>query len=865
MVFPSLTEETILIKGSFDLGLVALSYFIAVFASYTALDLMARIKGRSDRTAKFLMGGCAICMGGGIWSMHFIGMLAFSLPMPVHYDTITTLFSLFIAILTSACAFYLVSSRRIFLSKIIFGGLILGCGIASMHYMGMAAMRIGATLHYQTGLFILSIVIAIFAATTALWLALKFRDDAKFDRFVFKLASGLIMGLAVAGMHYTGMAATFFVPSPEILTVSQSSWDTGVLAFAVSMATFFILSMTFLTTEFSLGVIVSVLSFLFLLTVGWKGLNVVEQAIKRNLSDQLQWSLKANLAALEILIDGELNLVKYWALEPRVRKNILSLSQKVSQGKLDKDSLLLTPELAELRKILGPFNKLNEHVGFVVIHPSGLQIASLFDEPIGEISLMKQSDLKEKALRGINMLVLPSLIEAKRSGSLEALRGKMPTLFSSATVYDNAGNAVAVLAFHVRLDRGFSQALETSRFELTAESYAFDSQGNMIFDSPFNSQLKQIGLIPNKPSSQATRRVQIRDPGGNMVKGFRPVLPIERQPLTRMVAAAVSGESGLDVEGYNDYRGVPVAGAWAWLPKYGFGIATEIDLTKALQPSHLLRKVFLAFLGILTISVVVNLVLRQRQTQAEKELRKAHQTLEIRVTERTQEYENSQRQLRQLCAHLNSVREEERTSIAREIHDELGQILTSLKLDLFWLTNEIHENGFSLKDKMKSMSKLIETGIRTVRTIATNLRPEVLDLYGLSKALENQAEEFQEHSQIKCIYEDNVENLSFEKDKEIAIYRIFQEIMTNAARYSCASEVKVTLKEDENNFYMVVRDNGCGIEKNAIVNPKSTGLLGMRERATQFGGSINFQSTHNKGTTIILQFPLGDRKHAKKN
>lgn len=797
--------------------------------------------------------------------MHFIGMLAFDLPMPVHFDTGTTLFSLVIAVLTSGCAFYLSSAQRVVFSRIIFGGMILGLGIAFMHYTGMAAMRLGATLHYKTGLFILSIVIAVLVATTALWLALKFRNEAKFDRMVFKLATGLVMGLGVVGMHYTGMAATVFIPSSEILTIPQSSWDTGILAFAVSTVTFFILGMAFLATEHSFLVIVSVVSFLFLLTVGWMGLNTVDHAMRQNLRDQLQWNLNSNVEALRIWIEEELDHVKFWASEPRVRRNILYLSQKVSQGDLDKRSLIKTPELVELRNILEPFHKLHDHVGFVVIHPSGLQIAALLDAPIGQSSLIKKSDFVARALHGESVLSLPFPSEVKLPDSSRALRENWPTMFSATPIYSDAGKVAAVLAFRLRPERGFARALETGHPRQTGESYAFDSHGTMISDSRLNDQLRQIGLIPDNPYSHAILKVQIRDPGGNTVRGFRPSLPRDRQPLTHMAASAISGESGFDVNGYNDYRGVPVAGAWTWLPEYGFGITTEMELTDAFQPLHLLRKIFLTLLGILIIVVIVALALRQRQKRAEMELWEASQTLEKRVKERTKEYENSQQQLRELCAHLNSVREEERTSIAREIHDELGQILTSLKLGLFWLMNEMPGNGSFLKEKMKSMSKLVETGIKTVRTIATNLRPEMLDLYGLSKAIEIQIDEFQEHSKIKCIYYDKIGDLSFGKDKEIAIYRIFQEIMTNAARHACANQVKITLEKDEDSFYMVIQDNGCGIEKESVTNPKSTGLLGMRERANQFGGSINFHSVYNQGTTITLHFPLEDYERAEKN
>ena len=153
-MFFSVTPDNILpVDGPYNFGLVALSCLIASVAFFAALHLMSLAKKSGDIRDKYLTIKCAVCMGGGIWSMHFIGMMAFELPMAVSYDPWLTILSMTLAIFASALAFYLINTDRAKTFRILSGGLIMGCGVAVMHYMGMASMRLGATLHYKSGLF----------------------------------------------------------------------------------------------------------------------------------------------------------------------------------------------------------------------------------------------------------------------------------------------------------------------------------------------------------------------------------------------------------------------------------------------------------------------------------------------------------------------------------------------------------------------------------------------------------------------------------------------------------------------------------------------------------------------------------------
>src|SRR5713226_6087943 len=198
--------------GSYDYRLVTLSVVMAVCAAYAALDLAGRTTASRGRVRLVWLAGGAAAMGLGIWSMHYIGMLAFLLPVPVFYDWPTVLVSLFAAIFASGVALFVVSRRRMDWGHALVGSVVMGSGIATMHYIGMAAMRLPAMCSYDSLLVVLSVLFAIVMSLVALWLSFHLREHAK-TTWPKKCASAMVMGAAVASMHYTGMAAARFTPS----------------------------------------------------------------------------------------------------------------------------------------------------------------------------------------------------------------------------------------------------------------------------------------------------------------------------------------------------------------------------------------------------------------------------------------------------------------------------------------------------------------------------------------------------------------------------------------------------------------------------------------------------------------------------
>jgi PAS domain S-box-containing protein len=227
------------------------------------------------------------------------------------------------------------------------------------------------------------------------------------------------------------------------------------------------------------------------------------------------------------------------------------------------------------------------------------------------------------------------------------------------------------------------------------------------------------------------------------------------------------------------------------------------------------------------------------------------------ITER----KHAEEALRALSARLHSAREEEGTRIAREIHDELGGILTGLKWDLEKIDKTLNSTSdgshlFEVHNRISSMTGLIETTINTVRRIASELRPGVLDDLGLVAAVEWQIAQFQVRSGLKCHWTNNAGDIELSRERATAVFRILQEILTNVLRHAGAANLYVGLGRSKNYFEMEVKDDGRGITESQMRNSSSLGLLGMRERALLVGGEVRITGPEGGGTTVIVRVPL---------
>jgi PAS domain S-box-containing protein len=259
--------------------------------------------------------------------------------------------------------------------------------------------------------------------------------------------------------------------------------------------------------------------------------------------------------------------------------------------------------------------------------------------------------------------------------------------------------------------------------------------------------------------------------------------------------------------------------------------------------------------------------------RVEAELQQAKDELETRVVERTAELHQlneellvelarrmrAEVELQNLAGRLALIREEEKASIARAVHDELGQMLTALKMDVAWLSKRLPEHDDKLLQKASAMSESISMTIRSVQRISAELRPGLLDTLGLAAALEWQAQEFQARTDIDCRVDLDVDEealLRLNPDVTTALFRIAQESLTNVARHAQATAVHIRLARQANRMSLIVRDNGKGIAPAEVAAPKSLGLIGMRERLRPWQGELKIEGRPGEGTTVIVSVPL---------
>jgi signal transduction histidine kinase len=218
--------------------------------------------------------------------------------------------------------------------------------------------------------------------------------------------------------------------------------------------------------------------------------------------------------------------------------------------------------------------------------------------------------------------------------------------------------------------------------------------------------------------------------------------------------------------------------------------------------------------------------------------------------------QDAQEARRAFAARIHAVREEERTRIARDIHDELGQALTGLRMDLSWLEKRLPEELTAPAGKIRSMFRLIDDTIQSVRRIASTLRPQVLDDAGLPDAIKWQVRQFQARTGVRCKVDLPAGPMVMDAERSSVVLRIFQEAMTNVARHARATRVDIQLRLDAGLLLLSVTDNGLGISPAELRSPKALGLLGVHERALLLGGEVAIAGTEGRGTRVSVSVPL---------
>jgi len=370
----------------------------------------------------------------------------------------------------------------------------------------------------------------------------------------------------------------------------------------------------------------------------------VEEKIKTDTGDALQIVLQTTRESLNLWIESNKFELTRLAADPR----IVFLAEHQLQVSRNKDDLLKSLTLKELRRFFQNNKDRFGQANLFIIAPDFVNIASMSDENTGSNNRIASQalDLLNRAFKGETVMVPPIWTDAVLASSSDNQAGTLPTMFFAAPVKNLQGQIIATVARQIDPSQDFTRLIQLGQIGKTGETYAFDRYGKLLSQSRFDEDLRNAGLLGE--GEKSILAVSVRDPGGDLTQGFSPSVPRYQQPLTLMAQQATRGKSGLNVEGYRDYRGVPVYGAWLWDDKLGVGLATEIDQADALGPYFTTRAVIIAVLGITVLLALGSLMFAVLiDVRAKRALQKSYDELELRVEERTTELKENQVRLEQ--------------------------------------------------------------------------------------------------------------------------------------------------------------------------------------------------------------------------
>ena len=346
----------------------------------------------------------------------------------------------------------------------------------------------------------------------------------------------------------------------------------------------------------------SMIAVVLLAVVGFWTHKAVKRSLEVIYTTYLQTLLDADITALTIWMDNEKGHVRFWADEPNLREHARVLVEMGRNAPLAPEKLMTSQALQDLQSELKFVVKDKDYQGFAVVDRSGLILASTKESYyVGRYISPDFKQILKQVFQGEVIMERPHLKDTLVPDP--KARSNQPIMLTAAPIRDQTGAVLAALVFTINPDQDFTRILSVARAGDSGDTYAFDGNGFLISDSRFEDQLKKIGIIADTPKARSILSVQIRDPGGDLTKGFALAKSPPDLPLTRMAKAAIAGESGVDLKGYRDYRGVEVFGAWKWLADYGFGVATEISKAEALAILDPLKRIFWGLFILLVASV----------------------------------------------------------------------------------------------------------------------------------------------------------------------------------------------------------------------------------------------------------------------
>jgi signal transduction histidine kinase len=577
-------------------------------------------------------------------------------------------------------------------------------------------------------------------------------------------------------------------------------------------------------------------------------LSVLQLQAEGRLRDSLEIVLQTTDNAMETWAHAEERNVTILAGDDDLR---LSVEKQLRIGR-DTQRLRASAPLKRIRNFLDPAIKTYRLTGFAIIAPNGVDIAALADDLIGTRDFDGHDSDLAKVMSGTVNLGLPYLSTL----DLDPITHKQyPVMTFTAPIRNQAGDVIAALALRADPRLDFTATTHLARFEKTGDTYAFDRYGRLLTESRFDEQLQRAGILPSGAAS--ILNVEVRDPGGNTLTGYRSKTPQQQEPLTRMAQSAVEGKAGIDVHGYRDYRGVSVIGAWLWDDQLKMGLATERDLSEAFRVYHHYRNLVLSVSFMtLTVGTVLLFILRHRD----------------RLLASNEAYRQEM-----------SARDDMMAIVAHDLKNPLNSMLLRSHVMLEQVA-ESSEAGFVrrnlelLQRTARQMNQLIGDLTDTAKIHAGRLHLERHECT-LQQTVEPVIERMQLLSQEKKVeftahVPPDIFRLCVDQSR---IIQVLDNLLGNALKFTPPGG-KITLQVSmvDNEVRFAVTDTGPGIPGEASsrifepywqVHETRTGMgLGLFIAKTIIeghGGRISVESSVGQGTTFHFALPLIDKQDGK--
>ncbi len=600
--------------------------------------------------------------------------------------------------------------------------------------------------------------------------------------------------------------------------------------------------------------------------LGWLGLSHIEKETQSSVLSQLTERLPQSIKMVKIWKRDIALDVSTIASDKKFQSNIQALIKKVNEVKGEASSIVDSEELKVIHKYLEPLSKSLSFNGFSILNDEGLEIGSPLDQVVGTRWLVSTSEgerLFDLVRLGNTIISLPFKSEIALLDMDGVLRKNKPILLVGSPIYDSQGKFAAILAFYLSPEAVFTEIFGISQFGKSGETYAFDASGNRLTKGRFDESLRQLGIL--EPSATSVLNMEIRDPGGNLLEGFQPSLKRDKWPFTRMIKSALQQQSGFDIEGYRDYRGVKVIGVWSWLSEFRFGVASEIDYEEAYSLLFEVKKSFYGVFGFLVFAACGVIWLTWRQRQVNSAL---VETTEVAEKASLAKSEFLSRMSHELRTPMNAIlgfaqllqmgREYEKF---QEVKNKVDPILNAGK-HLLELIDEVLELSTIEEGKLRVSIEPVEV---------FELKNDVLDL----------VKPMAEKESVVLIDQCPVEHHIFVMADRLKLKQILVNLITNAIKYNkVGGSVTLAYKIENHNLVFRVEDNGPGIKeesKSVIFKPferlgaedsevEGTGIgLSISKKLIELmNGTIGLTSEIGKGSCFYFSLPVTDAPFVRK-